>query len=166
MHTYTISCHVTALIARITDEFRMTLTLNSPHLVDVHLPNMPVLVAGDESRLEQVIQNLLSNVVKYSPAGGLVEVRVTQTPTNAVLEVTDQGIGIPVEALGHLFDAFYRAQNVSGQISGFGLGLHIVHEIVQRHGGGIEVESTEGMGSSFRVVLPLLTLPSKDCSCR
>ncbi len=72
----------------------------------------------------------------------------------AVLEVADRGIGIPAQAQAHLFDAFYRARNVGSQISGFGLGLHIVHEIVQRHGGRIEVDSTEGVGSTFRVVLP------------
>jgi signal transduction histidine kinase len=115
-----------------------------------------VLVAGDRLRLEQVIQNVLANAVKYSPAGGTVHVRVLTTPTAAVLEVEDHGIGIPAAAQARLFEAFYRAGNVGGQISGFGLGLHIVQEIVQRHGGRIEVASVEGQGSTFRVVLPRL----------
>lgn len=71
-----------------------------------------------------------------------------------VVDVTDQGIGIPQDAQARLFDAFYRASNVGAQASGFGLGLHIVREIVQRHGGRIEIDSTEGVGSTFRVVLP------------
>jgi signal transduction histidine kinase len=106
-------------------------------------------------RLEQVIQNLLSNAIKYSPKGGLMRVAVLRTATNAALEVTDQGIGIPSEAQAHLFEPFYRAANVGGQMSGFGLGLHIVREIVERHGGRVEVESIEDQGSTFRVVLPL-----------
>jgi signal transduction histidine kinase len=102
-----------------------------------------------------VIQNLLSNAVKYSPAGGPVRVCVMSTATEAGLEGEDQGIGIPADAQARLFEAFYRAGNVGWQASGFGLGLHIAAEIVQRHGGRIEVQSTEGAGSTFRVVLPL-----------
>ncbi len=71
-----------------------------------------------------------------------------------MLEVADEGIGIPTEAQARLFEPFYRAGNVSPQSSGFGIGLFVVHEIVTRHGGRIEVESAEGAGSRFRVVLP------------
>lgn len=73
-----------------------------------------------------------------------------------MLKIADQGMGIPAVAQANLFDAFYQAGNVGPQISGFGLGLHIVSEIVHRHGGRIEIDSTEGRGSTFRVVLPLV----------
>ncbi len=73
-----------------------------------------------------------------------------------VLEVRDQGIGIPVDAQARLFEPFYRAGNVSPQSSGFGIGLYVVQEIVAHHGGRIEVQSMEGAGSRFRVVLPAL----------
>ncbi|MDP9310180.1 MAG: HAMP domain-containing histidine kinase [Chloroflexota bacterium] len=142
------------LAAQVVDEFRVAHKLDTRHPIELLRADEPVTVAGDGPRLEQVLRNLLSNAVKYSPHGGPVQVHVTRTPMEAVLEVADRSIGIPAEAQAHLFDAFYRARNVGSQISGFGLGLHIVHEIVQRHGGRIEVDSTEGVGSTFRVVLP------------
>ncbi len=142
------------LAAQVVDEFRVAHKLDAKHPIELLRADEPVTVAGDGPRLEQVLRNLLSNAVKYSPHGGPVQVHVTRTPMEAVLEVADRGIGIPAQAQAHLFDAFYRARNVGSQISGFGLGLHIVHEIVQRHGGRIEVDSTEGVGSTFRVVLP------------
>ncbi|HEY0738823.1 MAG TPA: PAS domain S-box protein, partial [Herpetosiphonaceae bacterium] len=143
------------VVTHVVDEFRTTLPPDTLHPIEIHRPDVPVMITGDANRLEQVIQNLLSNAVKYSPAGGAVYVRISHTATTAELAIEDQGIGIPAEALAHLFEPFYRADNVGEQVSGFGIGLHIVREIVQRHGGRIEVTSTLGMGSCFRVVLPL-----------
>jgi signal transduction histidine kinase len=125
------------------------------HRVDLTTPDDPVLVDGDAERLEQVLHNLLSNAIKYSPDGGQVQVQVARTATEAMVDITDQGIGIPADAQARLFEPFYRAPNVGGQASGFGLGLHIVREIVERHGGRIEVASTEGVGSTFTIYLPL-----------
>lgn len=144
-----------AVVAQVVDEFRATLPPDTKHPIEIHRPDEPVMIAGDAQRLEQVIQNLLSNAVKYSPSGGTVRVHVIHTATAAELVIEDQGIGIPVEARDQLFQPFYRASNVGEQVSGFGIGLHIVREIVQRHGGRIEVASTVGAGSCFRVVLPL-----------
>ena len=110
---------------------------------------------ADAHRLEEVLHNLLSNAVKYSPQGGTVRVRVARQDGEAVLEVADEGIGIPAEAQARLFEPFYRASNIGPTISGFGIGLYIVGEIVKRHDGQIEVISTEGLGSTFRVALPL-----------
>jgi signal transduction histidine kinase len=112
-------------------------------------------VVADPSRLEAVLHNLLSNAVKYSPAGSTIRVRVARQDGAAVVEVADEGIGIPAEAQARLFEPFYRAGNVGPTASGFGLGLYIVQEIVQRHGGRVEVESAEGRGTALRVVLPL-----------
>ncbi len=106
-------------------------------------------------RLERVLTNLLSNAVKYSPERGTIRVRVTRQDSQAVLEVADEGIGIPPEAQARLFEPFYRAANVGATTSGFGLGLYIVQEIVQRHGGRIELDSAEGQGTLVRVILPL-----------
>lgn len=145
-----------ALVAEVVDEFRITLPERTTHTVAVHRPDAPILVAGDGPRLEQVLQNLLSNAVKYSPQGGPVHVRVRPTATEVILEVEDRGMGIPSADQARLFEPFYRASNGSRQASGFGVGLYIVHEIVQRHGGRIAVASTEGQGSTFRVTLPLL----------
>ena len=114
------------------------------------------MVNGDAMRLEQVLDNLVQNAIKYSPGGGSVKVRIEQQSDKACLWVTDEGIGIPHKAVPHLFERFYRAPNVDPQqITGMGIGLYVVKEIVQLHGGTIMVESTEGVGSTFRICLPL-----------
>ena len=126
------------------------------HELSVHVPDEPVVVEGDELRLEQELQNLIGNAIKYSPDGGPVEVRVERRPGAAALAVRDYGIGIPAEALPRLGERFYRADNARlRQIAGMGMGLTIVSEIVARHGGRLEVESAEGQGSTFTVLLPL-----------
>jgi signal transduction histidine kinase len=113
---------------------------------------------GDVLRLEQVLQNLLGNAAKYSPADGAVEVRLDRDAVEAILEVEDAGPGIPAAAQQHLFE-HYRSGTPGSPISGLGVGLYIVHEIVTRHGGRIEVESAHGRGSIFRIRLPLLLPP-------
>jgi len=146
-----------ALVTRSVEEFHHTLpAAGGQHTITMVHPFAPARVFGDPARLEEVVHNLLSNAVKYSPEGGKVEVRVAQEPAGVILEVLDQGIGIPPDAHARLFEAFYRAGNVSPQSSGFGIGLYVVQEIVARHGGRIEVQSVEGAGSHFRVVLPAL----------
>jgi signal transduction histidine kinase len=115
-----------------------------------------VLISGEEVRLEQVFQNLIANAIKYSPAGGRITVQVARGHTHACVMIRDQGIGIPVEAQRHLFDPFYRADTTEAhQISGMGIGLYVVKEIVALHGGTVEVESSEGVGSTFTVYLPV-----------
>ena len=117
----------------------------------------PLIVFGDELRLEQGIQNLIQNAIKYSPDGGSVAIELAQRGDHACLSVRDQGIGIPASAMPNLFRRFYRAPNVEQQhISGMGVGLFVVREIVQLHGGTIGVESAEGQGSTFTVCLPLM----------
>ena len=113
------------------------------------------MVLGDAVRLEQVVQNLLGNAVKYSPAGGMISVRVVRQEGEAAVEVADQGIGIPAEAQARLFEPFFRAGNASLASGGFGIGLYVVKQIVAGHGGQIAVASAEGQGSVFRVSLPV-----------
>jgi PAS domain S-box-containing protein len=115
----------------------------------------PVTITGDSARLSQVIYNLLTNAAKYSPNGGQIEVRLEDQVGQACLVVRDHGIGIPPEAVPHLFERFYRAPGIDPRsISGMGLGLFISHEIVTQHGGTISVASVEGQGSAFTVCLP------------
>lgn len=143
---------VCALIRRAVDETQPTL---EHHTVSCVCPEGPLIVDGDAARLEQVVQNLLQNAIKYSPAGGSITVTVSQVGEYAQVTVTDPGIGIPRAAQMHLFERFYRAPNVAGtNISGMGIGLYIVGEIVSRHGGTVEVDSAEGKGSSFTICLP------------
>ena len=126
------------------------------HSIDWNAPSEALFVEGDELRLEQVVQNLLQNALKYSPLGGAVTLQVLRQGDMACLTVADQGIGIPEAALSQLFQRFYRADNADAQyISGMGIGLYVVKEIVELHGGTVAVESTEGSGSTFTVCLPL-----------
>lgn len=116
----------------------------------------PLFIRGDTVRIEQVIQNLLTNAVKYAPRGGDIIISIERDDDFLQLSVSDSGIGIPQGALPNLFRQFYRASNASNHANGLGIGLYIVREIVQRHGGRITVESVEKQGSTFRVFLPLM----------
>jgi heavy metal sensor kinase len=122
-----------------------------------------VHVVGDRVRLQQVIVNLVDNSIKYTPAGGMIEVRVGREGDSAVLEVSDNGLGIPAHALPHVFERFYRADKARFRAGGgAGLGLSIVKAICAAHSGEIRVSSQEGRGSSFRVELPLLPVAVND----
>src|SRR5262249_3879922 len=130
--------------------------LLSRHTIACITPEGAVMVNGDEMRLEQALDNLIQNAIKYSPGGGRVKVRIEQQNDQAWLWVSDEGIGIPPVAIAQLFNWFYRAPNVEPlQMSGMGIGLYVVKEVVQLHGGTIMVESIEGVGSTFKVSLPL-----------
>ena len=118
----------------------------------------PIVGLVDAARLERVVLNLLTNAVKYSPSGGNIElaVRLDEDPGDwAILEVRDQGIGIPAEDLPRIFERFYRASNVGDQLRGTGLGLAGARQIVEQHGGEIGVASEPGVGTTFTVRLPL-----------
>jgi signal transduction histidine kinase len=110
---------------------------------------------GDRVRLAQMLDNVISNALKFTPRGGIVSVRVTRSNGSAVLEVEDTGIGIAVDEQKYLFDRFFRGR-VAGDkaIQGTGLGLSISQSIAHAHGGVIEVESNENVGTTFRVALP------------
>jgi signal transduction histidine kinase len=125
------------------------------HTIEFAGLGAPLMVEGDELRLEQVLQNIIQNAVKYSPSGGTISVQVNAKNGHAYVSISDQGIGIPQPALKQLFQRFYRAENAEArQISGMGVGLYLVKEIVKLHGGTIEVDSTEGVGSTFTIRLP------------
>jgi signal transduction histidine kinase len=115
-----------------------------------------LVVMVDPQRFAQVVDNLVSNAVKYTPAGGRVEVDLSINVDRLELVVTDTGIGISMRDRNHVFSRFFRARHAAQQsIQGIGLGLSITKAIVDSHGGRIEVESEEGRGSTFRVRLPL-----------
>ena len=116
---------------------------------------VPSLVGEwDAGRLDRVLGNLLSNAIKYSPEGGDVSVTLSHEGAWAKLVVEDRGLGIPAEDLPYIFERFRRAGNVVGRIAGSGLGLAGARDIVQQHGGTIQVQSEEGRGSRFVVRLP------------
>ena len=113
-----------------------------------------VCVEGDGDRLEQVISNLLSNGLRYTATGGSVTLRVERVGNEAILEVADTGVGIPPDDLRHIFTRFWRGdRSRSPATGGTGIGLAIVRELVRAHDGRIDVDSTVGEGSRFRVIL-------------
>ena len=120
----------------------------------VEAPALPV--RADRARLAQVIDNLIANALKFTPPGGQVQVAVRADGEAAIVEVADTGIGIPRLEQARLFERFYRTtQAIAAAAPGSGLGLAISKMIVEAHGGRIEVESEEGAGATFRMVLPL-----------
>ena len=128
---------------------KANLTLHAELAEDVHL-------TGDESKLRQVVYNLIDNAVKYTPEGGTVEVTLRADSREAILTVRDTGIGIPAEDVAHIFDRFYRVDKARSRATGgTGLGLSIVRQMVQLHGGEITVDSAADKGSTFTVTLPV-----------
>ena len=143
---------LSALIGEVVNNLRVSTTTHILSLV----AESSIEVFGDTARIEQVLINLISNAITYSPEGGEIDVRAQITGTSACVSVSDHGVGITPEEVPHLFDRFYRAPSAGTVRSGgMGLGLYISQEIIARHGGMIRVESTEGAGSTFIFTLPL-----------
>jgi signal transduction histidine kinase len=129
--------------------------MSERHPLVLAVPPHPVPVRCDSDRLQRVVENLLTNAIKYSPDGGTIEVTLAQDGRDAVLTVRDHGIGISRDAAPHLFDRHYRAPEASNAASGLGLGLHIAAEIVRRHEGTIQAGPALPNGSVFTVRIPL-----------
>ncbi len=126
--------------------------------LDCYLPDDPLFVRADREKIRLVLDNLLSNAVKFTPEGGRVEVHAVHRPDTAEVIVSDTGVGIPQDALQRIFERFYQAEDpMTRRYGGMGLGLSIVREMVERHGGRVWAESTPGQGSRFIVRLPLCT---------
>jgi signal transduction histidine kinase len=136
------------------EAFNLFSTASTSHTLVLHIPESKVPVYCDPFRIEQVLNNLISNAIKYSPAGGNIELNVEQHLDDVLFQVSDRGMGIPDEELPHIFEPFRRVKTVKGDIPGVGLGLSVVRRIVQAHSGRIEVESQLGKGTTFRVHLP------------
>ena len=110
---------------------------------------------GDKDRIEQVITNIITNAIKYTPDGGKVSVKCAGSLKDAVITVTDTGVGIPKEDIPHLFDRFYRVDKArSRKFGGTGLGLAIAKEITDAHGGEIKIESEQGKGTKVTLIIP------------
>lgn len=130
------------------------------HAISVAAMEPTLIGIWDRARLRRVIDNLLSNALKYSPDGGKVVVEIGRERTAvgewAVLDVRDEGVGIPAADLSIVFECFRRGTNIVGRTSGSGIGLAGAKQIVEQHGGTITAVSEEGTGSTFTVRLPLV----------
>ena len=137
--------------------------------IDLELPEIPVLVSGDWTMLRQALINLLDNAIKHSPTGATVTLACQADDEQMKISISDQGDGIPVEHLPHVFERFYRVDTSRSQdgrrSGGFGLGLAIARWAVEAHGGQIAAKSSLGKGARFEISLPPLqqsfeTLPT------
>ncbi len=141
-----------ALCRRLATESLAACTRTNP--VDFHFSGELSPVLLDESLLRLILGNLLTNAIKYSPPDGTVTIRANREEDGVVITIADQGIGIPPDDQGRLFEAFYRAANV-GETSGSGLGLLLVKRCTEIHGGVVNFDSAVGGGTTFQVSLPL-----------
>jgi PAS domain S-box-containing protein len=153
LHINRAPCDLCALARDVAETLRTSLKRYTLH---VHCVDDPLIVEGDLLRLQQVVQNLLHNAIKYSPPDRPVTIVVERVENQARLVVSDQGIGIPEAAQERIFERFYRARNVDQEhTGGMGIGLYVVRQIIMLHGGRVEVQSQVGAGSTFIVWLPL-----------
>jgi signal transduction histidine kinase len=145
-----------ALARQLVTEYQVT---TERHSIQLRAEIPSLIGMWDRGRLLRVVGNLLSNAVKFSPAGGEISVEIDEEllnePKCAVLKVRDRGIGIPAVEIGRVFQRYHRAENVAGRIRGSGLGLASAKFIVEQHGGTIEAESVEGLGTTITVRLPI-----------
>lgn len=151
------SCDWRDVVSESVDLYR---NVSEIHELRLRVPEEPVVIQGDPARLVQVLNNLLSNAIKYSPQGGTVDVSLSVEGDQAVLAVTDQGIGMDPKEFGSLFEPFYRLSGARETIPGVGLGLWVVSRIVEAHHGKIDVQSQKGIGSTFTIRLSSRHEPS------
>jgi signal transduction histidine kinase len=148
-----IQFDLTALVRSTADQ--MSLLAEEKKITVQIAAEAKVPVEGDPSRIKQVIVNLLDNAIKYTPKEGNIILKISAAQRKAILEVCDNGIGIPIASLPHVFERFYRADKTrSRETMGAGLGLAIVRSICLAHGGHVDIQSIEGKGTSCKVELP------------
>jgi signal transduction histidine kinase len=129
-------------------------TQSSIHKINVDFPeNFPV-VTGDEMRLEQVLSNLVSNAIKYSPQGGEIQITGQVRPAQVIICVSDQGPGVAPEDIPHIFDRFYRSSIAKRTTKGAGLGLYLARAVIEAHGGRIWVDPRPGNGARICFSIP------------
>lgn len=129
---------------------------NRGHVLNLEIEWKMPMIKGDRARIEQVLMNIISNAVKYTPDGGTIDIYGSRSGNSIIVKVEDSGIGIPLEDLNRVFDRFYRVDKARTRESGgTGLGLSIAKEIVTMHGGTIEIDSTPGVGTVVSVALPI-----------
>jgi signal transduction histidine kinase len=136
---------------KISDRFR---TQEEKHTIVVDIPDSFPIIMADEDRLSQVLTNLVSNSIKYSPSGGLIQISGQVRPEQVIICVRDEGPGIAPGDVPYVFDRFYRAETASRTTKGAGLGLYLSRAIIEAHGGRIWVDPRPGDGARICFSLP------------
>jgi two-component system sensor histidine kinase VicK len=130
--------------------------------VNLDLPDDLPQITGDRARVEQVLMNVITNAVKYTPEGGVIDITAAVNGGTAEVKISDTGVGIPEEDMPHVFDRFYRVDKArSRESGGTGLGLSIAREIIVRHGGDISMRSVPGEGTQVTITLPVEGVPNE-----
>jgi len=145
------STDLRALVLEVAEHYRRTTT---KHVIDVDVPDSEVRLECDAMRIEQVVSNLVSNAIKYSPDGRRVALSVVPSDHEITLKVRDDGIGMSEEDAAKAFEPFRRSAALRDKVAGSGLGLFVVRRLVEAHGGRVEVQTSSGSGSTFVVQLP------------
>lgn len=145
-----------ALLPEVVSRFEV---IAPQHKFQLRVDEEPMIGDWDPDRLEQVLNNLIGNAIKYSPRGGTITISAVHREREVVVSISDHGIGIAPEYLGNIFERFYRGSAEGQDIKGLGLGLYVTRRIVEAHGGRIEVRSQLGEGSEFFFTLPLAPVP-------
>ncbi|CAN5196850.1 hypothetical protein BH11PAT1_BH11PAT1_2430 [soil metagenome] len=128
-------------------------TITHSHIIHI-AGKVTKLIEGDKDRVGQVLINLLTNAIKYSPDSKEVQITLAENGKDCTVAVKDHGIGIEKKQVTKIFDRFYQVRNGKKVFSGLGMGLYIAKEIAERHGGTLVVESSKGKGSTFTLVIP------------
>jgi signal transduction histidine kinase len=144
------------------DAAKLYQVVSPMHQITLLLSKEPVLCVCDPARIAQVLNNLVSNAIKYSPHGGLIAIQVGRRGVDGVVTVSDQGMGIGTEDREHIFEPFRRSKATRETIPGVGLGLAVSRRLLEAHGGRIEAESELGKGSLFTIRLPLAPLSRRS----
>ena len=146
-------CDARSLVRNVVELFE---SVSLGHVIETRLPDEPVMIECDPLRIEQVVGNLVSNAIKYSPEASPILVALSTQRGDAMIDVVDHGIGISPDDRQRLFEPFRRGRAAQDGPPGVGLGLFVGRRIIEGHGGRIEVDSAPGRGSTFRIHLALL----------
>jgi PAS domain S-box-containing protein len=152
VHVEKSRCDLAEVIRQAITDFQLT---HTRHRFAADLPGAPVELEADPLRLAQILENLLGNAVKFSPAGSLIQLSCCQNGAVVEVSVRDQGVGMTPEQVGRVFEKFYRVDSTATSKQGLGLGMTIVKNIIDAHGGEIRVESWPGEGTEIVISLPL-----------
>lgn len=151
--------NINELFSHVLNRFDMMLQSNDkpekPFVIKREFTKRDLWVEVDADKMVQVMDNIMNNAIKYSPAGGTITCRLVETHNSVILSIADEGLGVPKKDIPHVFDRFFRVDKARARsMGGTGLGLAISKEVVQKHGGKIWVESAENVGSTFFIALP------------